>query len=137
MDPADIARAQAEAAALAAYQGSLFSNVYFWLPLLIVFGMYLLMHWSPVRRRMVRKQSDFLDFQRKANEQALEQNKTFEDMIRDQYAATNSRDDQALVRAEEALRLHAAGLEQLVAMNQALARIAQRLDTERPAPPQG
>ena len=77
---------------------------------------------------LVKKQSAFLDHQRSMNEQALDQSKTFEEMIAKQYQEANSRTDQALAQSSEAIRLHAAALEQLAAMNLTLARIGRMLE---------
>ncbi|MGQ0673734.1 MAG: hypothetical protein ACT4N2_12775 [Hyphomicrobium sp.] len=77
----------------------------------------------------IRKQSDYLDHQKSVNERALQQNKSIEDLIAQQYRETNERDDRALSMSEEAIRLHAAALEQLASMNRTLARLAELRDT--------
>lgn len=81
--------------------------------------------------RFTRKQSDYLDHQRTVNERALEQNKTFEDMIARQHAETNARTDRALAQSEEAVRLHAAAIEELAAMNAKLERLVGALDGKK------
>lgn len=81
---------------------------------------------------LFKKQSAFLDHQRSMNEQTLDQSKTFEAMIAKQYAEANSRTDQALAQSSEAIRLHAAALDQLAAMNQTLARIGRMLEDGQP-----
>lgn len=78
----------------------------------------------------IRKQSDYLDHQRTINERALEQNKAIEEMIARQYDETNARADRALAQADEAIRLQAAALEQLLAMNETLSRLALRTDAQ-------
>ena len=81
--------------------------------------------------RFTRKQADYLDHQRTVNERALEQNKTFEDMIARQHAETNMRADRALAQSEEAVRLHAAALEELATMNAKLERLVGALDGKK------
>ena len=81
--------------------------------------------------RYTRKQSDYLDHQRTVNERALEQNKTFEDMIARQHAETNTRADRALAQSEEAVRLYAAALDELAAMNAKLERLVGALDGKK------
>lgn len=76
----------------------------------------------------MKKQSDFLDHQKDVSNKALEQNKSFEDMIAKQYAETNSRSDRALAQSEQAIRLHSAALEQLARMNETLSRVASKLE---------
>jgi hypothetical protein len=74
----------------------------------------------------ISQQTAFLDHQKVASERVIQQNKAFEDLIARQYAETNRRTDDALAQSAEALRLHAAALEQLVSMNATLARVADR-----------
>lgn len=80
----------------------------------------------------LKKQTDYLDHQRSVNERGLEQSKSFEELISRQYAETNSRSDQALAQSAEAIRLHAAALAQLTAMNEALSKLASKLETGTP-----
>jgi hypothetical protein len=56
-----------------------------------------------------------------------------EDLIAKQYAENNRRADEALAQSAEALRLHAASLEQLTAMNATLAQLAARGIAGKPA----
>lgn len=58
------------------------------------------------------------------NSTALEQSKNFETMVAKQYRETNERSERALTHAVEALKLQAAALEQLTAMNRTLRLIA-------------
>ncbi len=51
-----------------------------------------------------------------------------EDLIARQHAETADRADRALAISEEALRLHAAALEELARMNESLARLVQQVD---------
>lgn len=84
----------------------------------------------------VMKQSDFLDHQKDASTKTLEQNKVFEEMTARQYQENNDRADRALAQSEEALRLHAASLEQLSSMNKALLQLTETLqsrDRQQPA----
>lgn len=118
-------------AALAAQQHSLW-----WLMLdamlipslmfVLILGVY--WTWGRINWRFIRKQSDHLDHQRDVSERALDQSKAFEDMIARHYADSNARSDQALAQSADAMRLHAAALEQLVALNAKLERIAASID---------
>ncbi len=87
--------------------------------------------WHPSSRRFVRKQTEYLDHQRDVNEKALEQNRSFEQIISRQYSETNTRADRALAQGEEAVRLHAQALEQLKGMNVAIARLNELLEQQR------
>lgn len=78
--------------------------------------------------RHLKKQWDFLDHQKNATAKTLEQNKTFEEMIAKQYAESNERADRALAQSDDAIRLHAAALEQLARMNDTLARVALKIE---------
>jgi hypothetical protein len=80
----------------------------------------------------LKKQTAFLDHQKGVSDKALAQNRTFEDMIARQYAETNSRSDRALSQSEEAIRLHAAALEQLSSMNETLRRLAELVEGGKP-----
>jgi hypothetical protein len=51
-----------------------------------------------------------------------------ETLIAHQHAETAARSDRALALSEEALRLHAAALEELTRMNDTLARLVQQVD---------
>lgn len=51
-----------------------------------------------------------------------------EDLIARQHAETADRADRALAISEEALRLHAAALDELARMNDSLARLVQQVD---------
>jgi hypothetical protein len=88
----------------------------------------------------MKKQSDYLehqksylDHQRTVNERSLDQNKQYEEMIVRQYAETNARSDRALAQSDEAIRLHAAALDQLSSMNETLTRLARILEADRPS----
>jgi hypothetical protein len=83
----------------------------------------------------LKKQTDFLDHQKGVSGKALAQNRTFEDMIARQYAQTFSRSDRALSQSEEAIRLHAAALEQLSNMNETLRRLAELVEGGKPQAP--
>ena len=84
----------------------------------------------------LKKQSDFLDHQRTVSSKAIEQNQSIEDMIAKQYAETNARADRAISQSGEAIRLHAAALEQLGRMNATMSKLAALIETGRgPAAP--
>lgn len=76
----------------------------------------------------MEKQSEYLDHQRALNTKVVDQNKEFEDLVANQYRETNARADRALSQSDEALKLHAAALEQLTRMNETLAGVARQLD---------
>lgn len=99
------------------------------MPLLIV-GLAVIVIWRQNRsgQGYLKKQADYLDHQKDINVRALDQSKTFEDMIAHQYEQANGRTDQALAQSAEALRLHAAALEQLTAMNATLSRLARTIE---------
>ena len=101
----------------------------------LVFALYLMVYFWRQRNvgsRYLKKQSDYLDHQKVVNEKALLQNKTFEEMTANQYRENNDRTDRALAQSDEAIRLHAASLEQLASMNQALTRLAHILEAGNP-----
>ncbi len=98
-----------------------------WAPLML-FALY--MAW--VSRKaysaggLLSKQAAYLDYQKEANNQALAQQKSIEDLIAKQYEENNRRADEALMQSAEALRLHREAVEQLRAMNAMLAQVAGR-----------
>ena len=104
---------------------------------MLVFAVLLmsLARWSPLGRKYIKKQSDYLDHQRSIGDRVVEQNKAFEDMIAQQYVETNERTDKALAQSDEAIRLHASSLEQLTSMNQALTRLAAILEAGKGGQP--
>jgi hypothetical protein len=104
---------------------------------ILVFAVFLmaLSRWSPLGRKYIKKQSDYLDHQRSIGDRVVEQNKAFEDMIAKQYVETNERTDKALAQSDEAIRLHAASLEHLASMNQALTRLAAVLEADKGGQP--
>ena len=84
-----------------------------------------------VRRRYARFfgiQREALDHRKAADAQALAQSQSTEQVIARQYGAVNAHNQQVAARAEEALRISNETLAQINAMNQTLARIADRLD---------
>ena len=99
--------------------------------LLMLFVFAYFWHYSSAGRKYVAKQSDYLDHQRDVGDKIVLQNKTYEEMIAKQYQDNNERSDRALSQSEEALRLHAASLEQLAAMNQTMARLAEILVADK------
>jgi hypothetical protein len=99
------------------------------LPLLV--GLALVVYiWRHAKKGwgFMEKQSEYLDHQRALTTKAVDQNKAFEDLVANQYRETNARADRALAQSDEALKLHAAALEQLTRMNEALAGVARKLD---------
>lgn len=106
------------------------------LPLLLAVVLVVVL-WRQARsgQGFMRKQSDYLDHQRDVSERALDQTKAFEDMIASQYNETNARTDRALAQSDEALRLHAAALAELAAMNATLTRVAELLEGGKPQAP--
>ena len=76
----------------------------------------------------MEKQSEYLDHQRALNTKVVDQNKEFEEIVANQYRETNVRADKALAQSAEALKLHAAALEQLQRMNDTLARVARKVE---------
>ncbi|MGQ0457403.1 MAG: hypothetical protein ACT4OU_10110 [Hyphomicrobium sp.] len=78
----------------------------------------------------MEKQTEYLDHQRALNTKVVDQNKEFEDLVANQYRETNARADRALAQSDEALKLHAAALDQLTRMNETLARVAMTLDSD-------
>ncbi|MBA4132225.1 MAG: hypothetical protein C0519_12455 [Hyphomicrobium sp.] len=109
-------------------------DVLFWAPAIIVV-VYMVWIWRKAYSAtgILSKQTAYLDHQKSANDQALAQNKAMEDLIAKQYAENNRRADEALAQSAEALRLHAASLEQLTAMNATLAQLAARGIAGKPA----
>lgn len=75
---------------------------------------------------LLSKQAAYLDHQKAANDQALAQQKSIEDLIAKQYEENNRRADEALMQSAEALRLQREAVEQLRAMNAMLAQVAGR-----------
>ncbi len=102
-------------------------DLLFWLPV-VVLMLYVVWIWQKAYSTtgILSKQAVYLDHQKSANEQALAQNKAMEELVAKQYAETNRRADEALAHSAEALRLHAATLEQLKAINAALSRAVVR-----------
>lgn len=109
-------------------------DVLFWAPAIIVV-VYMVWIWRKAYSAtgILSKQTAYLDHQKSANDQALAQNKAMEDLIAKQYAENNRRSDEALAQSAEALRLHAASLDQLTAMNATLAQLAARGIAGKPA----
>jgi hypothetical protein len=109
-------------------------DVLFWAPAIIVV-VYMVWIWRKAYSAtgILSKQTAYLDHQKSANDQALAQNKAMEDLIAKQYAENNRRADKALAQSAEALRLHAASLDQLTAMNATLAQLAARGIAGKPA----
>jgi|LNFM01.1.fsa_nt_gb hypothetical protein len=109
-------------------------DVLFWAPAIIVV-VYMVWIWRKAYSAtgILSKQTAYLDHQKSANDQALAQNKAMEDLIAKQYAENNRRADEALAQSAEALRLHAASLDQLTAMNATLAQLAARGIAGKPA----
>lgn len=109
-------------------------DVLFWAPALIaVVCMIWLWRNAYSATDILSKQSTYLDHQKAANDQALAQQKAMEDLIAQQYTENNRRADVALAQSAEALRLHAASLEQLTALNATLAQLAARGIESKPA----
>jgi hypothetical protein len=84
-----------------------------------------------VRRRYARFfkiQHEALDHRKVADAQALAQNRSLEELMVRQYGVTNMHNQQAMARAEEAVRISAEALAQITTLNQSLTRIADRLD---------
>ena len=126
--------AQARALDLSAYDmpgWMMLLEPQFLLPILFALLMLGLARYSPLGRKYIKKQSDYLDHQRSVGDRVVEQNKAFEDMIAKQYTETNERTDKALAQYDEAIRLHASSLEQLTSMNQALSRLAAILEADK------
>jgi hypothetical protein len=98
-----------------------------WLPV-VVLTLYVGWIWRKASSAsdILSKQAVYLDHQKSANEQALAQHKAMEELIAKQYQENNRRADEALAHSAEALRLHAATLEQLKAINAALSRAVVR-----------
>lgn len=109
-------------------------DLLFWFPAMLVV-IYLVWMWQKTNSAtgILSKQAVYLDHQKSANDQALVQHKAMEDLIAKQYAENNRRADEALAQSAEALRLHAASLEQLTAMNATLAQLASRGIEGKPA----
>lgn len=109
-------------------------DVLFWAPAVIVV-VYMVWIWRKAYSAtgILSKQTAYLDHQKSANDQALAQQKAMEDLIAQQYAESNRRADAALAQSAEALRLHAASLEQLTALNATLAQLAARGIEGKPA----
>ena len=78
-----------------------------------------------------RRQAAFMDHQQQIGDRIADRNQSYQDMISAQYREVNERSDHALAQSAEALRLHAAALEQMMAMNKTLERIAQGIDSGR------
>jgi hypothetical protein len=84
-----------------------------------------------VRRRYARFfgiQREALDHRKAADAQALARSQSTEQLIAQQYGVVNAHNQQIAERAAEALRISSETLAQINAMNQTLARIADRLD---------
>ena len=84
-----------------------------------------------IRRRYGRfynLQQAALDHRRTTDAQVLAHQDTFQQLISQQYGVTNSHNQQVLAKAEEALRLNAQTLAQIVEMNRTLTRIVERLE---------
>ncbi len=103
---------------------------------LMVAAVVALVLWRQARtsKGYVQRQFDYLDHQKGVSDRVLDQNKSFEEMIANQYAATNVRTDRALAQSEEAIRLHEAALKQLTAINETLLSLARTLEPDRPKP---
>lgn len=102
-------------------------DVLIWAPVAVL-ALYMVWIWRKATSTsgVLAKQSAFLDDQKAANDQALAQQKTMEELIAKQYAENNRRADEALAQAAEALRLQSAALEQLMAINATLSRAVVR-----------
>ncbi|MFN0219444.1 MAG: hypothetical protein ACKVP4_11590 [Hyphomicrobium sp.] len=77
----------------------------------------------------MEKQSDYLDHQKALNTQVVQQNREFEDLVARQYRESNERADRALAQSDDALKLHAAALDQLTRMNESIGRLAMKLES--------
>jgi len=99
------------------------------LGVILLVGMLL---WLARRRygRFYSLQQAAFDHRKSADAQSLAQQQTYERLISQQYGITNSYNAQVVAKAEEALRINADTLVQIVAMNRTLTRIAERLDQQ-------
>lgn len=103
-------------------------DLVFYLPVLVV--LFISVYYarrSYTGSGFMKRHVDFLNDQKDFSIKTLEQNRTFEEMIAKQYSEANERADRALAQSEEAIRLHAAALEQLARMNDTLTRVAGKL----------
>jgi hypothetical protein len=98
---------------------------------LLVIGILVTVVWTVRRRyaRFYRIQHEALDHRKEADAQSLARSQSTEEIISRQYGVINAHNAQVAARAEEALRLSNETLAQINAMNQSLARIANRLDS--------
>ena len=138
MDQAALEQARSQALALADLDmagWTMLLEPQFLIPLVFAAVLLGLSRFSPLGRKYLKKQSDYLDHQRNIGDRVVEQNKAFEDMIAKQYIETNERTDKALTQSNEAIRLHAASLEQLTSMNNALSRLAAVLEADKRGQP--
>ena len=138
MDQAALEQARSQALALADLDmagWTMLLEPQFLIPLVFAAVLLGLSRFSPLGRKYLKKQSDYLDHQRNIGDRVVEQNKAFEDMIAKQYIETNERTDKALTQSDEAIRLHAASLEQLTSMNNALSRLAAVLEADKRGQP--
>ena len=81
-----------------------------------------------LQREAIDHQREAIDHRKSADARVLAQSQSFEQIVSQQYGITNAHNQQALAKAEEALRLNADTLAQITAMNRTLARIAERLE---------
>jgi hypothetical protein len=78
--------------------------------------------------RFYKLQREAIDHRKSADARVLAQSQSFEQIVSQQYGITNAHSQQALAKADEALRLNADTLAQVTAMNRTLLRIAERLE---------
>ncbi len=76
----------------------------------------------------LRRQNAFMDDQQGVSARIANQNASYYDMLKEQYRRNEERGERALAQSVEAVRLHAAALEQLTLMNQTLSRLAHGIE---------
>ena len=106
-------------------------DIYGSLLLMSVVPVFLLLVAGGVAYWRLRRQNAFMDHQQGVSARIANQNESYYDMLAEQYRSSQERGERALAQSAEALRLHAATLEQLTLMNQTLNRVAQTVEGHR------
>lgn len=78
--------------------------------------------------RFYKLQRAAFDHRRTTDAEVMARQESFQQLISQQYGVTNGHNQQVLAKAEEALRLNAQTLAQIVEMNRTLTRIVERLE---------
>jgi hypothetical protein len=102
-------------------------DIYGSLLLMSVLPVFLLLAAGGVAYWRLRRQNAFMDHQQGVSARIANQNASYHDMLAEQYRNSQERGERALAQSAEALRLHAAALEQLTLMNQTLNRVAHTI----------